>query len=218
MNWVRPYLQSISRLQMKGNYTDADLVSSFETAKIEVELLAMPESGFKHYFPIVQVKFMFVSRPEMVYTPQGQKQPVHSGRTEIEIRPFVATKNQIDDYIKQKESEDLEILSALDATMNSIKDDLRKYLIEAGEKFSDEDKKEDKKKKDDTVWGMVGSLGGSFKELFGSFSVNMFKGEVGKKISKEREGEKDKATGDAAGRARLMYYIYKKSLKMYTEI
>ncbi len=217
MNWVRPYLQSISRLQMKGNYTDADLVSSFETAKIEVELLAMPDSGYKHYFPIIQVKFIFVSRPEMVYTPQGQKQPVHSGRTEIEIRPFVATQSQIDDYMRQKESEDLEILSSLDATMDAIKDDLRKYLREAGEKFPEDEKKEGKKK-NDNVWGMFGSLGGSFKDLFGSFSTDIFKTDVSKKISREREGEKEKAVKEAPGRARLLYYVYKKALKMYTEI
>ena len=177
----------------------------------------MPDSGYKHYFPIIQVKFIFVSRPEMVYTPQGQKQPVHSGRTEIEIRPFVATQSQIDDYMRQKESEDLEILSSLDATMDAIKDDLRKYLREAGEKFPEDEKKEGKKK-NDNVWGMFGSLGGSFKDLFGSFSTDIFKTDVSKKISREREGEKEKAVKEAPGRARLLYYVYKKALKMYTEI
>ena len=45
MNWVRPYLETIKQLQMGpahggSNYSDADIINAFETAKIEIELLA----------------------------------------------------------------------------------------------------------------------------------------------------------------------------------
>jgi hypothetical protein len=223
MNWVRPYLETIQQLQMGpghsgSDYSDADIINAFESAKIEIELLTRPtgyQKKYKHYYPIIQLKFKFVSRPDMVYTPQGQKQPVHAGRTEIEIRPFVATQAQIDDYIKEKELQDLEILASLNESMMAMKDELKKYLGELGE-FADGPKPE-VKKPNDSIWGLFGSMGGGFKDIFSAFGGITFS-DKSKKLAKSRAGEKVAAGAVASSMGRLTYYVFKKATKLYTEI
>src|SRR3989344_1725937 len=140
MNWVRPYLRTVQQLQMKGDYNDADLVNAFETSKIELELLAKKSVGKdKKYNTVLLIKFNYVTKPELSYTPQGQKQPLHSGRMELTIEPYVATDAEIEFYKAKKDGEDIELLSSIDMTMNELKDDMKKYLVEAGEKFKEDE-------------------------------------------------------------------------------
>ncbi|RME54960.1 hypothetical protein D6777_02115 [Candidatus Woesearchaeota archaeon] len=221
MNWVRPYLKTIQQLQLgpqhKGsNFEDPDIINAFETAKIEVELLARGQDKGLTYYPVVQIRFNFVSRPEMIYTPQGQKQPVHAGRTEIEIIPIVATQEEIDEYIEMQKAEDIELLAALDESMMALKDDLKKYLGELGE-FKEEKEEEKKEEKKETVWSLFGGIGTGFKDLFGAFGGITFRDKDRKK-AKKLGAEKKKAEGTAQGKAWLLYYVFKKANKLYTEI
>ncbi len=218
MNWVRPYLQSVQQLQMKGNYNDADLVNAFETSKIYLELLARKKSGFKSYFPVLLVRFNYVTRPELSYTPQGQKQPLHSGRLELEIEPYIATQDQIDAYMSQKDGEDIDLLASIDMTMNELKDDLKKYLKEAGEKFKEDEIAVPKPKKESMIEPFM-AMGSGLKELF-SFATppkGLFMGPSRQSL-KDDENEKAKAKQAAQFNAWLLYDIFKKTNKFFTPV
>ncbi len=217
MNWVRPYLHNIRQLQMKGNYTDADLVNAFETSKIFVELLAAKKSGFKKYHPVILAKMTYVTRPELSYTPQGQKQPSHVGKVQVLLSPYVVTGAQIEAYKGIQDAEDVELLSTIDATMMSIKDDLKKYLTEAGEKFPEEEKKEEKKH--DTAFTPFLSLFSAFKEIFSAFKPagSMFSSKSVKEARAEEE-EKEKAMAMAQNLCWVMYDVFKKVNGMYSTI
>ncbi|MFH1065135.1 MAG: hypothetical protein V1734_01365, partial [Nanoarchaeota archaeon] len=222
MNWVRPYLQNIKQLQMRGAANDADIVNAFETSKIYVELMAQKKKDYSKYYPLVLVKMTHVTRPELSYTPQGQKQPSHVGRVELEITPFVASQAQIEAYRGSKDREDVELLASVDATMMAIKDDLKKYLGEMGEKFGDEKKEE--KKPDEGIFSPFIAMFSGFKELFRLFrpekkkTSESFLGLKEKKQSKKDEAEKEKAADFAKNMAWLTYDIFKKSNRMYTPV
>ncbi|MEA3378441.1 MAG: hypothetical protein U9Q69_02260 [Nanoarchaeota archaeon] len=217
MNWVRPYLKTIKQLQMEGKFRDADLINAFETAKIEIEILATLKK-FKKYKPVIQVKFTFVSRPELIYTPQGQKQPVHAGRTEIEIRPYCVTQEQIDDYIQEQELNDLEILAALNESMMALKEDLKKYLEEAGEIFDENGNEKEEIKKRETIIDLFKPLGKGVADMFGSLGSIKISSKKEKQEALKNAKEKEEALKKAQVCGRLLYYIFKKATKLYTEI
>lgn len=222
MNWVRPYLRTVQQLQMKGDYNDADLVNAFETSKIELELLAKKSVGKdKKYNTVLLIKFNYVTKPELSYTPQGQKQPLHSGRMELTIEPYVATDAEIEFYKTKKDGEDIELLSSIDMTMNELKDDMKKYLVEAGEKF-----KEDEvpinlgKPKGESMIEPFMAMGHGFLELFsfmkpakGTFGSGMPSG-----MAKQEAEDKKKAEADAMEAAWRLYDIFKKVNKFYTPL
>ncbi len=219
MDWVRPYLKTIKQLQVQGKISDADLVSAFETAKVQIELLARKTSGFKKYFPCILVKFNYVTIPELVYTPTGQKQPIHMGRTEIVIEPYVATKEEIETYKRKKEEEDIELLSSINEAMMALKDDLKKYLEEAGEKFEVEKKKEEKPSISiaGTIFEPFFAIFSAFRDLF-SFLIPTFKRAKGEKTEfkspREFKEEREKAISVARNSAWTLYHIFKKAHKL----
>lgn len=217
MNWVRPYLKSIQQLQMKGDYNDADLVNAFETSKIQLELLAKKGKN-KKYYPVVLAKFNYVTRPELTYTPQGQKQASHAGRLELEIEAYAVTQEQIELYIAQKDGEDIELLASIDSTMNELKDDLKKYLTAAGEIFKEDEIPVPKPKKESMIEPFM-AMGAGFKDLF-AFArppQGFLKG-PSKQTLKGEEREKKSAGEDAQLKAWLLYDIFKKVNKFYTPI
>ncbi|MBU2638291.1 MAG: hypothetical protein KJ955_04925 [Nanoarchaeota archaeon] len=221
MNWVRPYLRNIRQLQMKGSYTDADLVNAFETSKIFVELLAAKKEGFKRYHPVILAKMTYVTRPELSYTPQGQKQPSHVGKIKIELAPYVVTAAQIEAYKGEQEVEDVELLSTIDATMMSIKDDLKKYLTEAGEKFAEDENKEEKKH--DNAFTPFLAIFSAFKDIFGAFKPAGKPGSglfSSKSVKEARAEEEEKAKADALAQnlCWIMYDVFKKVNGMYSTI
>lgn len=229
MNWVRPYLQNIRQLQMKGNMNDADLVNAFETSKIYVELLGQKkggfeskEEGFTAYYPVILVKMTYVTRPEMSYSPQGQRQASHVGKVQIEISSYAVTQAQIDAYKGSKDQEDVELLSSVDATMMAIKDDLKKYLGDMGQKFKEDEKKAEKKP-DESIFGLFREIFAGFREMFEMFKPSKNKREglfsgKSKKIAKKEEEQKAKAEEFAKSMAWVMYDVFKKVNKMYSTI
>lgn len=213
MNWVRPYLRSISQLKMTGSANDVDLVNAFETSKINLQILAQKTSGYDHYFPCLLIKIKHVTRPELIYTQQQQRQPVHAGRTEFVVEPYVATKAQIEAYKNEQDAEDVELFATIDATMDTIKEDLQKYLKEAGEVFAEDEKKEEKKKKesDNPFVALVKGFG----EIFGLMKVKKKGGSLfgfkDVKESKAHEKERKKAAGFAKEMAWTFYDVFKKT-------
>lgn len=221
VSWLKPYMTSLKALQMKGDITSPDIVSSFETSKLELELLAVLKKGKgKHkYCACVLVCFKMVTRPELSYTQGGGKQVLHAGQIDISFEPYVATQEDIDYYKKYTEKEhftyysgtDVDMTGDIDAMLNSLGTDVEEYLREA-ETGQRKEKKEEKKEKE------AGILD-PFKGLLDSFK--MFLPEKGEKSlsTKEHaleEKEKKEMEKEASDKAWLVYDVFKKSNGMMT--
>ena len=222
MNWLRPYLRNIRRLQMEGTATDVDIAKAFNTSKAELEILAvrktyeqelyyghMEQRKYKKYFPCVLVKFKYLALPQMAYQEEYQRGAIHLGRSEIEIEGRIATKEEIDAYKIQEEEEDLELLSSVNAAMEALKEDLIKYLIEAGELIEEE--KKPKQKFDNPFAEVVKG----FKELF-TFGSSSDKAE-GKLTSKRLYEESSAASREAKSASYAIYKVFKQAHKMLYE-
>ncbi len=203
MTWLRPYLKTLKQLEMKGNMYDANLVSAFETSRLDLELLATAKG--EKYVPCIRVLITYVTRPELHYTPQGQKQPLHVGRTEITIEPYVVTKDQVEAYKKKQEEEDIDFVASIDASMMALREDMIKYLKEAGEQI-EEEKKEAKRPKTDYLEPFKG-IGSGFKMLL---PIGGPKGPTRKQMESLEE-EKEKAIGTASKLSFVLYDVFKKA-------
>ena len=217
ISWIKPYLLNIRKLNLGGTTQDPDVVMTFETSKTELELLAYtkrdyhitenyePEEEFKEefkkYFPVVRVKFVSVAIPQISFQEEGQRGAVHLGSTEIIIEAFVATQEQINEYVESKATEDLELLASVNSALDSMMDEIRKYLKEAGETFKDEETKSDEKKAEGVLSPFKEAIQG-FKDLVLDLGF--------KKSSGERAGEKEAAKKLATNKAFLLWDVFKK--------
>ena len=146
ISWIKPYLRYTRRMQqLERLEKDSRLIKSFESAFVEIEVLAKKKAG-KHYSVII-FNFQFRSRPEtLIHQPHeyGQKGPIHIGRAEAKLRAYGWTEEQVKNYIKYKQEDDLTLLSSIDETikaaMDALGDELKKYLGLEGENFGDESK------------------------------------------------------------------------------
>jgi len=225
LNWLRPYLRNIKRLQMKETGTDKDIMAAFDTSKVELEILAIKkkyeleinpsnkeEKEFQYYFPCVRIQITFVAMPQLAFQQEGfQRGAIHLGKTKIIIEGFVATEEQIEAYKRSIDEEDLELLAAVDESILALRDDLEYYLEKAGELKKGE--KEEKER--EGILTPFKHLIDGFKEMFGlpQETSKLFKKE-GKKIPK---GEKGAAEGIAKFDAHITYKIFKKQNQMFTE-
>ncbi len=163
-NWVKPYLKNIQRLQMDTDKGETpDLISAFEGTMIEVELLARKPGKVNS---CILINYNFRTRPEMNYTQEYQRGPIHLGRVEIDFRAYAWTEEQVENYIKMKEAEDIQLLGLVDgsvkAALDSLGDELTRYLEEAGESVIPKEKSE-------VVKNPHKSLFSGFNELFSDF-------------------------------------------------
>lgn len=138
MNWVKPYLRTIQRLQLDLAKNDSpDLLSAFETSMIEVELLAKKKSGGTN--EVMLVHFLYRTRPEMNFQQDYQRGPIHMGKVEMTWRTYVWTEEKIAQYKKMRAHEDFQLLGVIDNSvkiaMESLGDELMRYLKESGESF-----------------------------------------------------------------------------------
>lgn len=226
LNWMRPYLRNIKRLQMKSAETDKDVMAAFDTSKIELEILAIKhfyttdmhpdanvEYKFKKQFPCIRVRIEFVAMPQMSFQQEGfQRGALHVGKTKVYIEGFVTDKEQLDKYKKSIEDEDFELLAAVNESITALKDDLEYYLEKAG------DLKKEEKEVEEVRPGILSpfkSLIDGAKEIFGlpveskstlfGGSKNLIPGEAGA------------AAGIAKNEAYILYKIFKKQNRMFTE-
>ncbi|MEK6936721.1 MAG: hypothetical protein AABW58_01480 [Nanoarchaeota archaeon] len=254
ISWVKPYLRNIKQLEMSRETEDPHLLSTFETNKIEVELLGIRknytettpngfeiEREFKKYFPCIHIRIKFIALPEMAYQKEYQRGAVHLGRTEIYVKGYVSTMQQIEDYKKKIEEDDIAIMTSLESSLMSMKDEITKYLNESNEKnipvLKEEvievmEKTGVKKEKAVEALKKAGTVDGAilhikeqkpqegfldpFKSIFDGFKeILNIKSE--KKKDKlplkkaEEESEKDKAKSEAGSMAWILYDVYKKS-------
>ncbi|MEK6862333.1 MAG: hypothetical protein AABY07_10310 [Nanoarchaeota archaeon] len=221
LNWLRPYLNNIQRLQMKESWSDRDIITAFETSKIQLEVLAIKEKyeletlygnkeerDFKYFFPCVQIKIDFVAIPELAFQQDFQRGAVHRGRSIITVRGLVVTQKDLNDYLKKLEEDDLKLLASVDESILALKDDLEYYLEKAGDIKKDEVKEE----KGATVVEPFKAIFLGFKELLGIPDVG--KKKEGGRPPKGEEGEAKKV---ASLDAYLAYKIFKQAHGMLTE-
>ncbi|QQG38834.1 MAG: hypothetical protein HYS32_04530 [Candidatus Woesearchaeota archaeon] len=233
INWIRPYLKSAKRLQMQLQADSPELVAAFDTTLVDLELMGYKEDKEKKYFPLILIKFRYVTMPQMAYQEEYQRGAIHTGRTEITFEGYGATKEEVEEYKKKQEEEDVELINSLSGSLEALGEELKKYLEEAGEekfgvdkKEKDKEgkernvvmrilfgnpkkKKEEEKKEEQEFEGAlepIKALGGAFKELF-SFA----------KIKKKKEksagptSQKEEAEESAKKSLDVMYLVLKKS-------
>jgi hypothetical protein len=154
INWIKPYLKNVKRLQMNAGKTDSeDIIGAFEGSVTEIEIICYHKKKGAEVYPIVLVSIDFRTSPKMEYHQEGyqHKGPIHEGRCEFTLRGYTWTPKELDSFIKMRDDESLEIMSAIDESLKSaidaLGDDLRKYLKEAGEKFPEDDRAEEDSKK-----------------------------------------------------------------------
>ena len=170
MNWVKPYLKNIQRLQLDQSKSDTpDLIVAFESSMIEVEILAVKPGKINQ---CILMHYLFRTRPEMNYSQEYQRGPIHLGRVEIDFRAYAWSDKDIENYKRLRDQEDFKLLGVVDgsvkAALEALGDELMRYLKEAGEEF--EEKKESPKEKYKQS-GTFLSVFQGFAELFTSFNA-----------------------------------------------
>ncbi|MFA5796600.1 MAG: hypothetical protein WC916_01010 [Candidatus Woesearchaeota archaeon] len=152
MGWLKPYLRNVKRLSMnEKQILSPEIVSAFETAALEIELLAYDHTTFPA--KCVLVTFKYFVKPSLSYQqPESyQRGAIHVGKVDIVMRSYGWDEEEINTYKKYREKEELELLGVIDASlkaaMDALSEDLEKYLAEAGE---EEFKKMKEEKEKDT--------------------------------------------------------------------
>lgn len=185
MTWVKPYLRNIQRLQLDQTKTETpDLIVAFESSMIEIEILAVKGKDDDKVKECILMHYLFRTRPEMNYSQEYQRGPLHLGRIEIDFRAYAWTDKEIENYKRMREQEDFQLLGVIDgsvkAALEALGDELMRYLKEAGEEF--EEKKEMPKAPLKRSGPFVSVLQG-FAELFTSFSAKKEVKQANKKIT-----------------------------------
>jgi hypothetical protein len=214
--WVKPYLKNIQRLMLDQKKTDTpDLIVAFESSMIEIEILAV-KKGEGLFKQCILMHFLYRTRPEMSYSQEYQRGPIHVGRVEITFRAYSWTDEDIENYKKMRKQEDMALLGAIDGSvqvaLNSLGDELVRYLKEAGEQMPDGEKKEEPH-----LETGFGAFFKGFGSLFASPEKQHEKA-TGKKIKEEKK-QKTRSRGELyrqlvarknteTNAKKLMYTIY----------
>ncbi len=231
IEWVKPYLRNIKRMQLNQKLMDnAKLVSSFESAVMEVEYLAIQEgkgAGGKKgkYYPCVLVTFEYATKPSLSYHQEGyQRGPIHIGEVYIYLRSYAWTEEDIENYKKYRNEEAFEVLVSIDeslkSAMEALGDELRKYVEERESTIKDEEgkngKKENTKKtrNEETILNPFVSVFKGFGELFGALAPAKVDFSSRNKAMEEFE---DKANKKSAAKiaARTLWQTYKNFKKAH---
>lgn len=201
MAWVKPYLRNIKRLQTyEKNMENAHVINAFESQIIEIETLFVrddfgPKGVKGHSAAVVSMHLFFRVKPELsfhAYEYQN-KGPIHSGMADVTLRAYAWDHHQVDNYMKYRQDDDLELMSSIDksveGSMDALGDELKNYLRESDPnmKFPGDPaaKKADKKK------------GQGYPDILDPF-VSVFKGfiDIAKGFTggsvKTKKGEKPK--------------------------
>lgn len=224
MNWVRPYLRHIKRMQSetleKGKPRNPDIASAFEGSVVELEFLGrtLPENN-KKYFGCALIHFHFRTRPSMNYVEEGyQRGPIHVGELRLSLRSYSWTEEDIQNYITMREQEDFELIGMIDnsvnAAMEALGDDLYNYLREAGEEIEKREKAKAALKRPG-LFEPFTSVGKGFKEMFIINPSEKRPKRPSRKQIFEEAQEKAKAAKYIIQPLWLCYKNYKKAHKFY---
>lgn len=239
MGWLKPYLRNVKRLTMnEQQIMSPEIVSAFETAALEIEILAYDGTKIKKNkpAPCIIVTFKYFVKPSLSYQqPESyQRGAIHVGKVDIAMRSYGWDSKDIETYKKYREKEEMELLSVIDASlkaaMDALSEDLEKYLAEAGEeefkKKEDEEKNKDKRsalqkwlkvrevneaQRMDILEPFKGVFSG-IGEIIGAFMPDQV---VKSEIKQDSEGKKSESK-EASKKLWLLYKNYKKSHQLLT--
>jgi hypothetical protein len=144
VNWIKPYLRNVSRLHMKEkNLLSPEIISAFESTMLDVEVMGYdPRAEVKvngekvtEVYDCLLATFNYRTRAEMKVVQEGyQRGPVHIGRVDFNLRIYRWTKEEVEGYKKLKQEEALilvgDLSGSIRAAMDTLGDELRKYLNE----------------------------------------------------------------------------------------
>jgi len=236
-SWLKPYMENVKKLQQNRELNQADIVTAFETAKIELELLAVkntyslktPEGyeenkEFQKVFPCIRVTFNYTTIPQMSFQQEYQRAAIHTGHTEIKFEGYVVEKEELDAYVKKQNEDAFDILISIDETLAALKDELYKYLDEAQKQFkvnklqSLYPKTEEEKEPDQSIVAPFKAVFDGFKEVFSfGYKKSESKDEEDKpKMTKHDEVEEKEAADGALKLVVVLYDIFKKNFGMFT--
>lgn len=239
--WLKPYLENVKKLQQHADPASYDIATAFDTAKIELEVLAVrkqyeimtyygnkEERDYVKNFPVLRVRIKHVTIPQMAYQQEYQRGAIHTGHTEITIDGLVASKEDLEAYKRRSDYDTFEVLAAVDQTVEALRDDLEKYLKDAVESYKLEsvkglfpfqEKKEEKGSQ--SIFEPFKALLSGFAEIGKvpfSWKAKEEKEEAGDvKITRKQEEEEKKAASDSINaEVFLVYDVFKKAHKMFT--
>ena len=214
VSWIKPYLRNIKRLQLHEKAMDsAAVIHSFETNLLEIETLYC-RGGFgkaplnaekkSEVYGCISWHVTYRVKPELSFHSYEyqNKGPIHVGRADIVFRAYAWTEKQIQDYIDYRKAEEIELLGAIDesiqAALDSLGDELMKYLKEAGEKFKDGAEEEKPAVVNQGFLEPFMGVFGGLKDSFGALIPS--KKEKGPKPAKEKDLFKGGKVRTAAGK------------------
>jgi len=217
MQWVKPYMKHIAKLRGDISKTDdAGLISAFEGSMIEIEILAQRlEEGNNSIYTCVLETYEYRTKPALSFTQEAgfHRGPIHMGELKLTLRSYAWSKDKINAYKQMKQKEDFELFEQIDssvkATMEAIREDLDKFLKQAGELT--ETKKEEKKSgKKQSILDPFTSVGKGFTDFVGVFAPKAMAPSEKAKKEKEQK-ETDKAKEAVKTSLWLEYKIFKKA-------
>jgi len=239
MAWVKPYLKYSKMLQMDPDkMAGPDLVSAFEGSLLDLEVMGLKRvsdsdwPANKQYHSVLIAEFNYRTMPTMPYHQDEyrHKGPLHVGRVEFHLRSYAWTKKQIDNYIAMRQEEELELLGSINesikAAMDALGSDMKDYLKEAGEKFSEDEKakkEEDEKQKKQKKPKFFGGLDPFISVFKGVYELTGALIPLPKKKEKstgpiihplQLDDDKGKAAGGASGAAWAIYKNFKKAHRL----
>jgi len=235
MGWLKPYLRNVKRLTMnEEQIMSPEIVSAFETAALEVEILAYNKN--QAVSPCILVTFKYFVKPSLSYQqPESyQRGAIHVGKVDISMRSYGWSKEEIEAYKKYREKEELQLLGIIDeslkSAMDALSEDLEKYLAEAGEeefkkKLADKIVKDDRSglqkwlnirtvetKQDTNFLEPITAVFAGFGEILGAFAPES----IAAKGQKVDTSKKKKEAAAASGKMWPLLKNYKKSHQLLT--
>ncbi|MFW6013809.1 MAG: hypothetical protein ACOCQG_01410 [Candidatus Nanoarchaeia archaeon] len=228
-SWLKPYLNNLKRLTMSDRTKDPGMVSAFEGSMVEVENVFYkkpPSHGEskamkwnQHINAVIILSIRHRTKPQMNFMTEYQRGPLHVGKAEITLRAYTWEDEVIKDYVRARENEDMQMVTEVDgsikAAMDSLGEELERYLREAGEEGEVEYEKqppegekkksslEEWRKKDPFVAVMYG-----FKEAFYDPFKGKSKGRGGKKEPDPMKIEFEKKVAESNA-IRSTWQVYK---------
>jgi len=162
--WAKPYLRAAIQLEQKETNREPDIVTAFNTIRLELALLGKKTVNFEQavldgdlpkavakmkpkrtYHPIVLVDFYFRGVPQKV----GQHY-VFGGRAEVTFRAYGLNNEEFDLLMKKLDESDfgdaLKLVEGMtEESLKELKEDIEYFLKEEEEreKLEEKDKSED---------------------------------------------------------------------------
>jgi hypothetical protein len=222
MTWVKPYLKHIQKLGSDvTKINSAELISAFEGSLVEIEILGKQrQKGHKNAYSCILITLQYRTRPQMQFSQEGgyHRGPLHQGETKIFWRAYGWTDEEIENFKKMKDEEDLELIKTIDASlgqaMESLGGDLRKYLEEAKTTIYEKKKTEGKgPQKLPGLFEPFAELGKGFTDSFAALIPKPKK----EGPNKEKINQECKVAGKVAkSQLWAAYKIFKKAHRLLT--